>query len=235
MSEAAKVLRAQLVGLFGESFGQVSQPIENLSEAVEDALLERRRARKAVRVAPPSKVDFGQDPKAKRYARDKNREAEDRIKKNLDAFYKYADREGEKSAARPRPSKLDTTSAGGGSAVARKVVSRGGTGGGNMRHNPFKHSPNLGTGPGTPPGFHPVHGKRHHDERKCWHCTCGNVYDRGCECVGTGATEDCPKGHTKHVQIKKAYRHAYNDMYHAWRRGEGSRSDRKDKWQGPRK
>lgn len=229
MSKLVESLQADLRKVFGATFGEVSAPVENLSEAVASALTERRRG-----------GDFAPQVKNKKiahdFAREHERKTNARIKRNMAAFFKHADAEAEKSAKRPRPEKMksdpkpDQKSGG-----ARKVTSKSSVGGGSGRHNPFKHSPNLGTGPGTPPGFRPVQGKRHHDERKCWNCKCGNVYDKGCECIGTGKTKDCPKGHSKHVQIHKDYRHAYNDMYHAWRRGEGKHANRKGKWQGPRK
>ena len=239
MSKLVESLQSQMRAIFGDSFGQVTDPVTNLSEAVESALMERKGGKKALaRKAPPPLMkkksapamrggDFGQADKKKAFAAKHDQDQQARIKKNMSAFFRHADKEADKSAKRPRPEKLKPD--------ARKVVSKGAGGGGGGQHNPFKHSPNLGTGPGTPPGFHPVHGKRHHDERKCWNCRCGNVYEKGCECVGTGATKDCPKGHIKHVQIHKDYRHAYNDMYHAWRRGEGKHANRKDKWQGPRR
>lgn len=231
MSKLVESLKEQMQSVFGDSFGASSNPVKNLSEAVESALTERKRG---ARLMPVAK---------NRVTKKTSREADDRAQKNLSAFHKYADKQGEKSAQRPRPPSLadlgnrgvdqrrpapSAPSAGG----SRKIVSRG-AGGGSGQHNPFKHSPNLGTGPGTPPGFRGTHGKRHHDEKKCWHCTCGNVYDKGCECIGTGATKDCPKGHDKHVRIHKDYRHAYNDMYHAWKRGEGAHTNKK-KWSGPR-
>lgn len=223
MSKLVESLQGQMRAIFGNSFGQTPKPIKNLTEVVETALLERNRG-----------GDFAQPIKSKKFAMDHEKKTNARIKRNMSAFFKHADKEGERSAQRPRPDKLDLKRDA--SSGSRKVVSKGASGGGGSgQHNPFKHSPNLGTGPGTPPGFHPVHGKRHHDERKCWNCKCGNVYEKGCECVGTGKTKDCPKGHVKHVQIHKDYRHAYNDMYHAWERGEGKHTKSKSKWQGPRR
>ena len=96
-------------------------------------------------------------------------------------------------------------------------------GGGSKKHSPFKRASHLGLGPGTPPGFAQVVGKRHHDELKCWNCSCPEGAYRGCKCIGTGKDKTCPEGHEKKVKIKRDYRQAYNDMYHAWRRGEKSK------------
>lgn len=91
-------------------------------------------------------------------------------------------------------------------------------------HNPFKNSPNLGFGPGDPDQPDDG-GERHHDQVKCWNCDCGDIYTQGCQCVGTGATKDCPRGEIKNVKIKRGYRQKYNKMYHAWRRKKRGTSD----------
>lgn len=236
MSKLVESLQSQMRAIFGDSFGEKSEPVGNLTETIETALLERRGGRKALaRKSPPQMRggDFSSAVKNKKTAVDVEKKTQGRIKRNMSAFFKHADKEAEKSAKRPRPEKLQGKDQQG--SDPRKASKQSTSSGGGGQHNPFKHSPNLGTGPGTPPGFRQVQGKRHHDEKKCWNCRCGNVYDKGCECTGTGKTKDCPKGHVKHVQIKKDYRHAYNDMYHAWRRGEGKHANRKGKWQGPRR
>jgi hypothetical protein len=113
--------------------------------------------------------------------------------------------------------------AGGGGAGGQKDAKQKGAAGSGAKGQryPFKNSPNLGKGPGTPPGFKKVQGSRHHNQKKCWNCDCGPVYTKGCICTGTGATKDCKQGAKKHVKIKKDYRDAYNKMYHAWRAQKG--------------
>lgn len=229
MAKTAESLRADLKSIFGESFGTAMKPVKNLSESVQQELDEDWKLREKL-----AKLR-GMFPGAKKKEQvAKERESggeEDRVKKNLSDFYKYAHDEGEKSARRPRPQKLGFTGGPHGGSASSATIKHGkgstggggssGGGGGSGKHHPFKRSPNLGVGPGTPPGFPEVRGKVHHDQKKCWHCSCGNIYSKGCICIGTGATKDCPKGHRKRVHIKHAYRQAYNDMYHAWRRKQG--------------
>jgi hypothetical protein len=142
-----------------------------------------------------------------------------------------------KSKPKAEPSKVDRKAAAGiGAGKARGSAAAGGGGEGGQKdakqkgaagsgakgqHHPFKNSPNLGKGPGTPPGFPKVRGSVVHNQKKCWNCDCGPVYTKGCICTGTGATKDCKQGAKKHVKIKKDYRSAYNKMYHAWRAQKG--------------
>lgn len=190
MSKTINALLNEMKDVFGGDFGtQETEVVEDFSSSVKKQFKSNKSAR--------SGADFRRDEKA-------------RISKNLSDFHKYADKEGTKSAARPRPTKI----------VDKTKVNTGGSsrssGGGTAtgQHHPFKRSKNLGRGPGTPPGFHPVHGSREHDEKKCWHCSCGNIYTKGCMCIGTGASKDCPRGRRKPIHVKKDYRKAYNKMYH---------------------
>lgn len=159
----------------------------------------------------------------------------DAVKKALSDL--RAMRKGKKDE--PKKDKLKKTKGGGAGARAGAAKASAGGGGGGSgqerakqkgaagsgakgQHYPFRNSPNLGKGPGTPPGFPRVHGSRHHDQKKCWNCDCGPIYTAGCLCKSTGADpEKCPKGRTKHVKIRKDYRDAYNKMYHAWRAKKG--------------
>lgn len=111
---------------------------------------------------------------------------------------------------------------GGGAGGQERAKQKGAAGSGAKgQHYPFRNSPNLGKGPGTPPGWSGS-GPRHHNQKKCWNCDCGPVYTAGCLCKSTGADpKKCPKGQTKHVKINKSYRDAYNKMYHAWRSKKG--------------
>ncbi len=149
---------------------------------------------------------------------------------------KKADKGGAKKAPETKPGKRKEKfqavgggakgsgkAGGGGAGGAERGKQKGAAGSGAKgQHYPFKNSPNLGKGPGTPPGFPKVQGARHHNQKKCWNCDCGPVYTAGCICKSTGADpEKCPEGRTKHVKIRKDYRDAYNKMYHAWRAKKG--------------
>lgn len=83
---------------------------------------------------------------------------------------------------------------------------------GGQVHYPFKRSARLGPGPRG----------RKHKENVCWRCTCGDIYDDGCRCVGTGASDSCPRGKVKKIKIKQDYRSRYNKEYHAWRAKQGA-------------
>ena len=215
MSKQVNNLSSELRGIFGESFGSNEKP-KDLSESIDAALTERRRGLTPKGKKPQARQErlASSVPKGKAPKKGKavNRIAAPDVKaanakKSMDDFHAYADKEGEKSAARPKHKPLKGRD---------KTPWKGSESSGSGEHNPFKHAANLGTGPGTPPGFKGT-GSRHHDQDKCWNCKCGNIYTKGCQCIGTGATKDCPKGHVKHVGIKHDYRQAYNKMYHKWR------------------
>lgn len=143
-------------------------------------------------------------------------DAERDIEREVEKYDRPAPKPGGMMKLRPK-----RAAGGGGGASSFVPPARrggGGSGGhpGHTDHNPFKHNANLGLGPGDPPVADDG-GERHHDEQKCWHCKCGNIYSAGCICIGTGAKPDCPRGKRKHVVIDKGYRTAYNRMYHAWR------------------
>lgn len=220
MSKKIEALFGDMKSIFGESFGSAGKPV-NLSEAIEDHLIEKRRGfgakgdpvRNVISKGqhfPPEQKKFGAAPK-------KSNEPPPTIrrpmpKKDGSGDHKSLPVDMGRSAGAAKPTHV-------GGQGHEQGAPRGGAGGGNTHHNPFKRSSNLGTGPGTPPGFRGT-GPRHHDQAKCWSCKCGNVYTKGCTCVGTGANKDCKKGEIKHVKINRGYRHAYNNMYHAWRRGQ---------------
>ncbi len=206
MSKLTSNLANELSDIFGSSFGNDVKSKQTLSESVEQAIQERRDGTKQ----PPERRMFGKEREA--FGKKFNAKQDKNIKKNLDDFHSFANKEGEKSSGKARPSALkgrDKTPWKHAGATAQASSGKG-------RHNPFRKSSNLGTGPGTPPG-HKGTGPRHHDQVKCWHCQCGNIYTKGCQCTGTGATKDCPKGHVKHVGIKYKYRQDYNKMYHKFR------------------
>lgn len=102
---------------------------------------------------------------------------------------------------------------GGGSGVsAKEKTAAGKARGGPDSHFPFKRSPNLGPGPMD----------RHHDETKCWNCTCPHGSYAGCNCTSTGRGENCPpKGTEKTVRISKPYKKKYNEIYRNWRKSKG--------------
>jgi hypothetical protein len=168
-------------------FGQTfgREPLSLLSEA-DPFAKDNKKQLQAVKAEPKTKSD--RNGKDVRYRNKK------RSDKHMSDFYNDAEKRGTVSAARPKPSKAQFHGSG--------------------KHYPFRRSGMLGKGPGTPPGERKVHGAREHDEKHCWHCTCGNIYTAGCTCVGTGATKDCPRGRRKPIHIKKAYRKKYNKLYH---------------------
>jgi len=140
------------------------------------------------------------------------------------------DKKGDSKKAKSRDAGGGAASAKGGGAAAGggggggqdRAKQKGAAGSGSRgQHHPFKKSPNLGKGPGTPPGFPKVYGKKNHNQAKCWNCSCGPIYTKGCICTGTGKDKSCPKGAKKKVKIRKDYRDAYNKMYHAWRAQKG--------------
>lgn len=91
---------------------------------------------------------------------------------------------------------------------------KSGAGSAGGRHHPFKRSANLGPGPRD----------RHHDETKCWKCSCpdGSYYPNKCTCRSTGKGKNCPPaGRVKKITIQKGYKKRYNDEYHAWRARQG--------------
>lgn len=191
--------------------GEMKAIYGNFGDVESDSLTEAR----AMKVSKkPAKKLSKRDKDISHYQKSQK----SRIARNLSDFHKHADKEGAKSAARPRPAKLDRAALGN---VDRPTFQKNTGGskhssvGGGGRHTPFKRSSQLGKGPGNPPGFRRVWGPRDHHEKKCWNCHCGNIYNDGCVCIGTGATKDCPQGHRKKVHIKKAYRRAYNKVYHA--------------------
>lgn len=199
--------------VFGDQFA------EPKTEPLDEAQKAKKMGKKAMKMA---RIKAKNDKAASKF----NKSQKARIATNMSNFYKHAEKEGQKSAAKPRPTPLSKDKP---RSNARSIGSvdqpmyqknTGGSkhssvGGGGKRHTPFKRNSELGKGPGTPPGFRRVWGPRDHHEKKCWNCHCGNIYSDGCVCIGTGATKDCPQGHRKKVHIKKRYRHAYNKLYKA--------------------
>jgi hypothetical protein len=159
---------------------------------------------------------------AKHSEKQKKREAEGQ--KAIDAFRAEVDKRAKEHKAKKAAKQ---SSAGGASEVgaSRKNVGArgksGGGGGGRREHYPFKRSPNLGKGPGTPPGFTGT-GPRHHDETHCWKCSCPRGAYGGCPCTSTGNGKNCPPaGTVKEISIKPQYKRAYNKHYRAWRANQG--------------
>lgn len=244
----SKSLLNEMHSIFGTAFGGSSETVRDIHEEIKLSLTEGRKAQP---MAPGPKEfrgkskfkgaakKSGSQRKEKRSEK-RYRETMSSVGKDMDAAAdqtkgKGADlqkalgmlkkimakggndgKQAEKAAQAAKGGQ-----GGGGSGGSRPMASGGGGGGGGGQHTPFKRSPNLGKGPGTPPGFKKVRGKVYHDQVKCWKCSCGDVYKDGCRCVGTGATEDCPSGKIKKVKIKYGYRQAYNKMYHKWRGDQG--------------
>lgn len=202
MSKTINSLSAELKAIFGESFGK-SEEAPRLEESVEEFLEAKRnkmpfspKMKKAAKKAVARMPVLPPKPEKKAVPAKKAEPA----KKAVPA----------KKAPPPVAKKSDKA------ADAKVTKSVGGGGGGGKQHHPFKRSPNLGLGPGTP-GQPMGVGARHHDQVKCWNCSCGNIYNQGCKCVGTGKTDDCPKGRRKKISFKSGYHNAYNKKYHAWR------------------
>lgn len=224
MSKKIDGLVDDLKGIFGESFGNAQEPISNLAEAIDTSLLQEKRRPfpqgapfqqpGREKNLPPEKKPFGKS-KGRSLSKD-FRERHAKAGKTVDAFRADVDAKDKELQAKKKPETRRAKAQG-----AHGGRSAGSSG---KSHNPFKHSPNLGFGPGDP-DTPDDGGSRHHDQVKCWNCNCGDIYTQGCQCVGTGATKDCPRGEVKHVKIKKRYRQKYNKMYHAWRRKKRGTND----------
>lgn len=228
-------LIADMKSVFGENFGDKKPGAQSMTEAVEASVVAERNQFRGANKLHQRHAKEVQDRGEKNMhdfrhhaSREMERSGAEKADRDIASIRRDAsdhDKSDDKSK-RPFRHALRTmagVSSGGSEgqdASDKPHSARGGAssrGGGGARHNPFKRGGNLGLGPGTPSGFTGT-GPRHHDQKKCWSCHCGNIYKAGCTCVGTGKSEDCPYGHIKHVHIKKDYRKAYNDMYHEWRR-----------------
>lgn len=207
--------------VFGEDFGEESTTGILLQEGVQRALEERRRGG-----LPPGPAMFrdrerfaqrnsGMHHKRKlaraemrsrqkEQARQRNVGAENPVKKRMDLL-----RQGKahkpvshhvSSGATPVKHHAPAHS------VPQAEPSAPTKSQGASKHNPFKRRTNLGQGPLGD----------FHNQVKCWNCKCGNIYSKGCKCVGTGKNKDCPEGKVKKIKIDRSYRQAYNGIYHSW-------------------
>jgi hypothetical protein len=219
-------LISDLRRIFGDNFGEELPKVQNLDEEVRISL----QKGELTEADHPMPINFrrdkgvlpgkGHDRPSESKRSSKTHSGDLEMAKKISNFVKdYKN----KKPADPNKSgaKTDYAALKGHAQHGGAQLSKASELGGKGMHNPFKRRSKLGVGPGTPPGYHGSHGARKHNEKRCWKCNCGDIYSKssGCHCVGTGKDETCPKGHTKKVVIKYKYRQAYNDMYHAWRRG----------------
>jgi hypothetical protein len=216
MNKTVNGLLTEMRAVFGQSFGGQSL----LAEA-DPFAKDNKKQLQAVKASKSGlSARSGKGPrggKDARYRDKKSAEAHDADSQDRMAdFHRDADKQGMISAGRPKPKKAQFHGTGSGRYHPVSGKSPG-SASGSGKHYPFKRSGMLGKGPGTPPGVTPrkTHsGARDHDEKHCWHCSCGNIYTKGCMCIGTGATKDCPKGRRKPIHINKSYRAKYNKEYH---------------------
>lgn len=191
-------LLEDMKSIFGTSFGDPSVS-EAFSKKVKDAT-RAGRARDDVdrdRLAHAKSIG---DAAAKYHADKKEPDRTDphAAMRNLDR---------ERNAKDMVPHKAKAAAQGGG---GRGAAGGGGKSGKRSQHYPFSQSPNLGQGPLG----------HYHDEKKCWICSCGNIYTDGCWCFGNPRNRACKDNKPKRVRIKRAYRKWYNGVYHKWRRNQ---------------
>ena len=228
----SKSLLGDMKSIFGVSFGGKPLAVENIQGEIALSLNEAKP-----RPMPPGRQDFrgrekmqaalSQHAEKRKNQRAQKREASKSSKsgelqqalKMLKQIMKHGDDKG--GGQPPTPKGHGRAAGGGGDGGGGGGGGAPGGSGGHTTHNPFRNSPNLGKGPGSPPGHPEVRGKVYHDQVKCWKCSCGDIYKDGCRCTGTGASDDCPAGKVKKVKIKYGYRQAYNKQYHKWRSGQG--------------
>jgi len=216
MSRRSSDLFEEMQSIFGESFGYREDSLtESMNEGAKHARGRDMRSSPSDRGQGRNSISKAMRGKSGHQTRrDRDITGLNKIKKTaaktatkdddsaLKKFFNDPEVKGDKKTS----AKPERKSSGGDGAKAQS--SSGGKG---STHDPFKNSPNLGPGPR----------EQHHDETKCWNCTCpGNIYSSGCNCKSSGKGENCPpKGTLKKISYKKDYKKKYNDQYHAWRAG----------------
>jgi len=221
MSRRSSDLFEELQSIFGESFGHRAEPLtESMTEGAKHARGRDMRPMPSSKQGKDSISSRMRDQKGHKPGktkRDRDLSGLNKIKRTakktatkdddsaLKSFFKDPEVRGDKRpSTKPKTREKEKSSSEGGGSRAQSA----GKGAG---HFPFKNSSNLGPGPRD----------QHHDETKCWNCTCpGNIYSSGCNCKSSGKGENCPpKGTLKKISYNKDYKKKYNDQYHAWRAG----------------
>lgn len=227
MSKSSDLLD-EMKGIFGGSFGQTgasliseAQRPKPSSQPSDKGLLAKKKGG-----ALHGNEKSGLRLKDKRAMKSKKSGDEKKFQGVMKDIRGEMDKSKQKSDAKKADSKKsDDKSASGASSGSSsggkpggKPGGKSGGGGGRSQHYPFKRSPNLGEGPRH----------THHDETKCWKCSCANggTYakgpNNGCICHSSGKGDKCPPAGTKKkITIKADYHRAYNDEYHPWRAAQG--------------